>query len=87
MISPSAWAADLVCSRLRTLRGSMRGSSDDEVLRVCDGWAGTISHKDKHLLMLWSSYEHLNVDDRQSHYVQTVARSVSGEIEGAVDAA
>jgi beta-xylosidase len=38
--------------------------------------------KDGHLLMLWSSYEHLNDDDGQSHYVQTLARSVSGELKG-----
>jgi beta-xylosidase len=38
--------------------------------------------KDGHLLMLWSSYEHLNVEDGKSHYVQTVARSASGELKG-----
>ncbi len=37
--------------------------------------------KDGHLLMLWSSYEHLS-DGAGSHYVQTVARSASGELKG-----
>ena len=36
--------------------------------------------KDGHLLMLWSSYEHLGEEDGQSHYVQTVARSATGEL-------
>jgi beta-xylosidase len=39
--------------------------------------------KDGHLLMLWSSYEHAHgVTDAGSSYVQTVARSRSGEIQG-----
>jgi beta-xylosidase len=39
--------------------------------------------KDHHLLMLWSSYEHADgVTDAGSSYVQTVARSKSGEIQG-----
>ena len=38
--------------------------------------------KDGHLLMLWSSYEHLSDGVPGSHYVQTVARSVSGELKG-----
>ncbi len=38
--------------------------------------------KDGHLLMLWSSYEHLTDDTPGSHYVQTEARSESGELKG-----
>ncbi|MCU1322860.1 MAG: hypothetical protein JWM43_2509 [Acidobacteriaceae bacterium] len=38
--------------------------------------------KDGHLLMLWSSYEHLSDKVSGSHYVQTVARSSSGELKG-----
>ncbi len=38
--------------------------------------------KDGHLLMLWSSYEHLSDGVPGSHYVQTVARSASGELKG-----
>lgn len=38
--------------------------------------------KDGHLLMLWSSYEHLSDKTPGSHYVQTVARSESGELKG-----
>ena len=39
--------------------------------------------KDGHLLMLWSSYEFLTQKEKPgSHYVQTVARSVSGELKG-----
>ncbi|RRA49052.1 glycoside hydrolase family 43 protein [Acidipila sp. EB88] len=39
--------------------------------------------KDNHLLMLWSSYEHAHdVTDAGSSYVETVARSRSGEIQG-----
>lgn len=39
--------------------------------------------KDGHLLMLWSSYEHAHgVTDGHSSYVQTIARSRSGEIQG-----
>jgi beta-xylosidase len=39
--------------------------------------------KDDHLLMLWSSYEHAHgVTNAGSSYVQTVARSRTGEIEG-----
>jgi beta-xylosidase len=38
--------------------------------------------KDGHLLMLWSSYEHLSDGVPGSHYVQTEARSVSGELKG-----
>lgn len=38
--------------------------------------------KDGHLLMLWSSYEHLSDKTPGSHYVQTLARSESGELKG-----
>ena len=38
--------------------------------------------KDEHLLMLWSSYEHLNDKVPGGHYVQTLARSESGELKG-----
>lgn len=38
--------------------------------------------KDGHLLMLWSSYEHLSDKTPGSHYVQTVARSQTGELQG-----
>jgi len=38
--------------------------------------------KDGHLLMLWSSYEHLSDKTPGSHYVQTIARSQSGELKG-----
>ncbi len=38
--------------------------------------------KDGHLLMLWSSYEQLNDKVPGSHYLQTVARSESGELKG-----
>jgi beta-xylosidase len=38
---------------------------------------------DGHLLMLWSSYEHAHgVTDTGSSYVQTIARSRSGELQG-----
>jgi beta-xylosidase len=38
--------------------------------------------KDGHLLMLWSSYEHQSDKTPGSHYVQTIARSQSGELKG-----
>ena len=38
--------------------------------------------KDGHLLMLWSSYEHLYDKAPRNTYVQTVARSESGELKG-----
>ena len=38
--------------------------------------------KDGHLLMLWSTYEHLSDKTPGSHYVQTIARSQSGELKG-----
>ena len=38
--------------------------------------------KDGHLLMLWSSYEHQSDGIPGSHYVQTLARSASGELKG-----
>jgi beta-xylosidase len=37
--------------------------------------------KDGHLLMLWSSYEHTD-EPGKSSYVQTIARSASGELKG-----
>jgi beta-xylosidase len=55
-----------------TDRGSVYVTDGPELFRSKDG----------HLLMLWSSYEHLNEEDGESHYVQTVARSVSGELKG-----
>jgi beta-xylosidase len=53
-------------------RGSVYVTDGPELFRSKDG----------HLLMLWSSYEHLNEDDGDSHYVQTIARSASGELKG-----
>ena len=38
--------------------------------------------KDGHLLMLWSSYEHQTDGVPGSHYVQTQARSLTGELKG-----
>lgn len=38
--------------------------------------------KDGHLLMLWSSYEHQSDKIPGSHYVQTIARSASAELNG-----
>lgn len=38
--------------------------------------------KDGHLLMLWSSYEHLSDGTPGSHYVQTIARSATGTLKG-----
>ena len=38
--------------------------------------------KDGHLLMLWSTYDHLSVNDGSGHYVETEARSASGELKG-----
>jgi beta-xylosidase len=35
-----------------------------------------------HLLMLWSSYEHLTDGTPGSHYVQTIARSTTGTLKG-----
>ena len=55
-----------------TTKGSVYVTDGPELYRTKDG----------HLLMLWSSYEHLNDEDGQSHYVQTVARSMSGELKG-----
>jgi hypothetical protein len=55
-----------------TAKGSVYVTDGPEMFRTKDG----------HLLMLWSSYEHLNEEDGQSHYVQTVARSLSGELKG-----
>jgi beta-xylosidase len=53
-------------------RGSVYVTDGPELFRSKDG----------HLLMLWSSYEHLSEDDGDSHYVQTIARSASGELKG-----
>jgi len=55
-----------------TAKGSVYVTDGPELFRTKDG----------HLLMLWSSYEHLNESDGESHYVQTVARSASGELKG-----
>ncbi len=53
-------------------RGSVYVTDGPELFRTKDG----------HLLMLWSSYEHLNDTDGASQYVQTAARSESGELKG-----
>jgi len=55
-----------------TAKGSVYVTDGPELFRTKDG----------HLLMLWSSYEHLSDGVPGSHYVQTVARSVSGELKG-----
>ena len=53
-------------------RGSVYVTDGPELFRSKDG----------HLLMLWSSYENLSDNDGDSHYVETIARSQSGEIKG-----
>lgn len=68
--SDAPWLnADIVPSA----RGSVYITDGPELFRTKDG----------HLLMLWSSYEHAHgVTDAGSSYVQTIARSRSGEIQG-----
>ena len=55
-----------------TTKGARYVTDGPELYRSNDG----------HLLMLWSSYEHQSDGVPGSHYVQTVARSVSGELKG-----
>jgi beta-xylosidase len=56
-----------------TTRGAIYVTDGPELFRTKDG----------HLLMLWSSYEHAHgATDDGSSYVQTIARSRSGEIQG-----
>lgn len=68
--SDAPWLnADIVPSA----RGSVYITDGPELFRTSDG----------HLLMLWSSYEHAHgITDAGSSYVETIARSRSGEIQG-----